>query len=214
MTAPAVLLEWSPSAPARATRRRRNRRWLVAIVTLFVFAVVAVPGAAFLSVLRYAGADDRTSTDAVVVLGAAQYQGVPSPVLANRLAHARELVSNGVSSQVVTLGGYRTGDITSEAVVGKEELVAEGLRRSQVIAIPIGSDTQESLEALATVAAEQGIHSITLVSDPAHMARSRALAQAAGLEAHVSPTHGGAGTQMPAHYLIREAVGLMMVWFN
>ena len=78
--------------------------------------------------------DDRTPTDAIVVLGAAQYQGAPSPVLANRLAHAHELFDDGVADTVITVGGFQPGDITSEAQAGKEELVAEGLRREDVIA--------------------------------------------------------------------------------
>lgn len=214
MTAPAVLLEWSPSAPTRISRRQRARRRLAAVVTLFTVAVVAYPLAAFLSVLRWANVDDRTPTDAVVVLGAAQYQGVPSPVLANRLSHARELVSQGVTDTIITVGGFRNGDVTSEAIVGKEELVAEGLRRRQVIAIPFGSDTEESLEAVATIAGEQGLCSVTLVSDPAHLARSRALAIQAGLNPRVSPTHTGAGSKLTADYVLRETVGLMMVWYN
>jgi uncharacterized SAM-binding protein YcdF (DUF218 family) len=214
MTAPAVLLEWSPTAPARVSRRRRTRRRLTVIFALFALSVIAAPAAALASVVRWAGVDDRTPTDAVIVLGAAQYQGVPSPVLANRLNHARELLNEGVSKQIITVGGFQTGDITSEAIVGKEELVAEGLRRRQVIAIPFGQDTEESLQAVATIAAEQGLKSVTLVSDPAHMARSRQLAIAAGLNPRVSPTHTGAGTQLTSEYLLRETVGLMYVWFS
>lgn len=211
MTAPAVLLEWSPSAPARASRRR-TRHWVFIVAGTLVLSILAVPLAAMFSVLRWAKVDDRTHTDAIVVLGTAQYQGVPSPVLANRLAHAKELLSDGAADHIITVGGFRFGDISSEAVVGKEELVAEGLRRDQVIAIPFGTDTRDSLEAVATVAAEQGIHSITLVSDPAHMARSRSIAKSLGLDAHVSPTQHGPGTQMPSQYIVRESVGLLDLW--
>lgn len=214
MTAPAVLLEWSPTAPSRVSRRRRTRRRLATLVLLFVIGVLCVPAAALASVYRWSSVDDRTPTDAVVVLGAAQYQGVPSPVLANRLNHARELIDAGVSQSIITVGGFQNGDITTEATVGKEELVAEGLRRRQVIAIPFGSNTEESLEAVATVAAEQGVKSVTLVSDPAHMARSRRLAIEMGLEPHVSATENGAGTQLTSQYVMREALGLMLVWFK
>ncbi|MGV1005553.1 MAG: YdcF family protein [Candidatus Nanopelagicales bacterium] len=214
MTTPAVLLEWSPATPRRVSLRGRGRRRFALIALLFVATIVSVPAAALGSVWYFSQIDDRTPTDAIVVLGAAQYQGVPSPVLANRLSHTEELVRAGVASQVITVGGFRTGDVTSEAQVSKEEMIAEGLRSRQIIAIPFGQDTKESLEAVATVAGEQGIHSVTLVSDPAHMARSRALAKQVGLDAHVSPTEGGPGSALTTQYLLRETAGLLMVWFN
>lgn len=214
MTTPAVLLEWSPARPSRGSLRRRGRRRLIAIATVFVLTILSLPTIALGNVLYYANRDDRTPTDAVVVLGAAQYNGVPSRVLANRLSHAEELVKQGVSGQVVTVGGFRTGDITSEAQVSKEQLVEAGLPSAQVIAIPFGQDTRESLRVVATVAAEQEIHSVTIVSDPAHMARSRALAEQAGLAPRVSPTRHGPGSALTAQYLLRETVGLVTVWFD
>lgn len=213
MTAPAVLLEWSPSRPSQSRRRRARRRFL-ALIGVLTVTCAALPVSALADVGRWASADDRTPTDAIVVLGAAQYQGAPSPVLANRLAHARKLVKQGVSDTIITLGGFQTGDITSEAQAGKEELVADGLRSKQVIALPIGDNTQESLEAVATIANEQGLNSITLVSDPAHMARARALAEAMGLHPRVSPTQEGPGTAMPAGYVLRETAGLITVWLD
>ena len=213
MTAPAVLLEWSPSRPHRS-RRRAARRRFAALVATVAAITVSLPGGAVAEVARWAGADDRTPTDAIVVLGAAQYQGTPSPVLANRLAHAVELVDAGVSNTVITVGGFQRGDITSEAQAGKEELVAEGLRRRQVIAIPFGANTEESMRAVAAIAESQGLDSITVVTDPAHAARSRALTTKFGLEAHVSTTQEGPGTALTADYLLRESAGLVTVWLD
>jgi uncharacterized SAM-binding protein YcdF (DUF218 family) len=175
---------------------------------------LAIPAGAVADVLRWSGVDDRTPTDAIVVLGAAQYQGAPSPVLANRLAHAHELVDAGVSSRVITVGGFQVGDVTSEAQTGKEELVAEGLRRRQVIALPFGENTEESIRAVAAIAGAQGITSITIVTDPAHSARAHALASAMGLQARVSPTEDGPGTAITGEYLLREAAGLLTVWVD
>lgn len=213
MTAPAVLLEWSPPRPSQMRRRRARRRFAAVVVTLTI-TCAALPTAAVVDVVRRSGEDDRTPTDAIVVLGAAQYQGAPSPVLANRLAHAHALVEAGVSDTIITVGGFQPGDITSEAQVGKEELVADGLRRRQVIALPIGEDTEESLRAVATIADAQGVDTITLVSDPAHVARARALAEAMGLQPRVSPTQAGPGTQITATYLLRESLALISVWLD
>lgn len=212
MTAPALLLERSPSRPP--SRRRRVRRRFAALVAVVAALAVSLPGAAVTEVARWAGADDRTPTDAIVVLGAAQYQGTPSPVLANRLAHAVDLVDAGVSDTVITVGGFQLGDIMSEAQAGKEELVAEGLRRRQVIAIPFGANTEESMQAVAAIAESQGLESITVVTDPAHAARSRALATRFGLEARVSTTQDGPGTALTTEYVLRESAGLVTVWLD
>jgi uncharacterized SAM-binding protein YcdF (DUF218 family) len=204
MTAPAVLLvEWSPSRPDRS-RRTRARRRFVTLVMVVAAGSVAIPAGAVADVLRWSGVDDRTPTDAIVVLGAAQYQGAPSPVLANRLAHAHDLVDAGVSDRVITVGGFQPGDITSEAQTGKEELVAEGLRRAQVIALPF----------VAAVVKSEGLSSVTLVTDPAHSARAHALAQQFGLDAHVSATSEGPGTTVTSEYLLRESAGLITVWLD
>lgn len=213
MSAPAVLLEWSPSRPARS-RRRRARRRFAAVVTVVIAAALAMPAASVADVYRWASTDDRSTTDAIVVLGAAQYQGAPSPVLANRLAHAHDLVEAGVSDTIITVGGFRPGDVTSEAQTGKEELVAEGLRRRQVIALPFGENTAESLEAVATIAAAQGLGSVTIVTDPAHAARAHALAAQYGLDARISPTRTGPGTALTGEYLLRESAGLISVWLD
>ncbi len=213
MTAPAVLLEWSPTRPA-LSRRRRARRRFVAMIGALTITCAALPATAVGQVLRWSRTDDHAQTDAIVVLGAAQYQGAPSPVLANRLAHAHALVEQGVSDTIITVGGFQPGDITSEAQAGKEELVAEGMRSRNVIALPIGENTEESLRAVATIAAEEDLNSVTLVSDPAHMARTHALAEAMGLHPRVSPTREGPGTDVTLEYLIRESLGLISVWMD
>lgn len=213
MSAPAVLLEWSPSRPALSRRRRARRRFAVLCTSLAALGL-ALPTSAIADVVRWAGTDDRAPTDAIVVLGTAQYQGAPSPILANRLVHAQELVEEGVSETIITVGGFQPGDTTSEAQVGKEELVAEGLRRRQVIALPFGEDTAGSLKAVGAIAASQGIGSVTIVTDPAHVARARRLARAEGLDVHVSPTQTGPGTALTGEYLLRESAGLIGIWLN
>ena len=135
-------------------------------------------------------------------------------VLANRLAHAQALVEAGVSERVITVGGFQPGDVTSEAQTGKEELVAGGLRRRQVTALPYGENTAESLDAVATVMKSEGLDSITIVTDPAHSARAHALAEQYGLDAHVSATDEGPGTALPREYVIRESAGLITGWLD
>ena len=115
---------------------------------------------------------------------------------------------------MITVGGFQPGDVTSEAQTGKEELVAEGMAPRQVIALPFGEDTEQSMRAVAAVAASQGLESITVVTDPAHAARSRALGSRLGLETHVSTTQQGPGSTLTAPYVLRESAGLITVWLE
>ncbi len=211
MSTSAELVRWEPRAGLR--RRHVDRRFL-ALIGVLAAAILAMPLVAVAQVQRMARVDDLTHTDAILVLGAAQYQGTPSPVLANRLEHARALFDAGIADTIVTVGGFNTGDVTSEAQAGKEALVAEGLERSQIIAVPFGASTAESVEAVATISVPEGIHSVTVVTDPAHVARASALLTAAGLQPHPAPTQRGPGTKLGARYVVKEAAGLMAVWLD
>jgi uncharacterized SAM-binding protein YcdF (DUF218 family) len=163
-------------------------------------------------VLQAATTDDRTPTDAVVVLGAAQFWGRPSPVLEARLTQARDLLADGVAPRVVTVGGKQSGDITTEAQAGKQWLVDGGVPARSVTAVPTGTDTLSSLTAVAELMARRGWTSATIVTDPAHEARSIAMARALGIDAHGSPSQSGDGSRLTVDYVLREAGGLLWFW--
>ncbi len=200
----------SVAAPVR--RRSPLRAVLAALLAVVAFLVVVLPAAAGLQVLRAARQDDRTPTDVVVVLGAAQFNGHPSPVLAARLAHGAELYSAGVASHVVTVGANQPGDRTTEAAVGAGWLVSQGIPRGDVTALPVGHDTLSSLTAVAALMAKRGWTSATIVTDPAHEARSLAMARALGIQAHGSPTQHGSGSSLTVEYVVRETGGLLFFW--
>ena len=126
--------------------------------------------------------------DAILVLGAAQYQGEPSPVFAGRLEHARLLYEQGRANRVVVLGAGRPGDVSTEAEAGRAYLVSEGLPADAVVALPVGGTSFESLEAAADWMHERDLHSAFLVSDPWHNLRVRRMASDLGLEGYVSAT--------------------------
>ena len=203
----------SPGAVAAPGRRRSPVRVVIALlVTVLVVALVVLPGIAGALVVLSARQDDRSATDVVVVLGAAQFNGRPSPVLEARLSHARELHADSVAPRVVTVGANQPGDRTTEAAVGAEWLVAQGVPRADVTAVPEGHDTLSSLTAVARLMADRGWTRATLVTDPAHEARSLAMARALGIEAHGSPTRTGSGSSLTAEYLARETGGLLYFW--
>jgi uncharacterized SAM-binding protein YcdF (DUF218 family) len=126
--------------------------------------------------------------DAIVVLGAAQYQGEPSPVFAGRLEHAQLLFEQGRADRVLVLGGGQPGDRTTEAEAGREFLLARGVPAEAVVAVPVGSTTHESLEAAAAWMRSNDLASAFLVSDPWHNLRVRRMASDLGIEAYVSAT--------------------------
>jgi len=137
---------------------------------------------------RTGDSDQARPVDAIVVLGAAQYDGRPSPQLAARLDHVVDLWRRGLAEVVVTTGGNRPGDRYTEAQASAEYLVARGVPPDAVL--EVGGDTSySSLKAARDAVVAIGLHSVLLVSDPYHSLRIRLVAQELGLTAYVSPTH-------------------------
>jgi uncharacterized SAM-binding protein YcdF (DUF218 family) len=156
-----------------------------------------------------AGQDDRDPTDVILVLGAAQYNGDPSPVFQARLDHARTLFDEGVAPAVVTVGGGQLGDATTEGAAGREYLVDLGIDPDALVAVGTGGDTLLSLRAAAPVLAERGWDSVTLVTDPYHAARAERMARDLGWDVRVSSVGEGPSVQggVELRYLVRETVG-------
>ncbi|MEO8635765.1 MAG: YdcF family protein [Gemmatimonadales bacterium] len=161
-----------------------RRRIALASLLLLVLAYIA----SFASVVIASRQDQRRLCDAIVVLGAAQYNGRPSPVLRARLDHALALYNEGLAPQIVVTGGIGEGDRVSEATVGQQYLVAHRVPRSAVIVRPEGRSTQASITAVAAWAAEHRVRRVLLVSDPFHMLRLRFEASRTRLTAWTSPT--------------------------
>ncbi len=125
---------------------------------------------------------------AIVVLGAAQYVGRPSPVFRARLDHAVGLWRQGMAPRMVLTGGTGEGDTTSEAAVGRRYVVQLGVPDSAVTLEAEGRTTSQSLHAVAAMMAAQGSDTVILVSDPFHMLRLWVLARRLGLVPLLSPT--------------------------
>lgn len=163
-----------------------------------VFALVAVVAVVLLSLLgtgiavwRAAHTDDASRVDRVdviIVLGAAQYDGVPSPVFEGRLRHAALLYREGRADTIMVLGGAAPGDRSSEAAAGRDWLIAEGLPQEAVVASPVGTTTLQSLRAAADWMSERDLGSAFLVSDPWHNLRVKRMASDLGIEAYASAT--------------------------
>lgn len=181
-------------------------RWFRRLVSAVVLAVLLVVGGTAASVWWIARQDDRPISDAIIVLGASQFDGRPSSVFKARLQHARALYEDGVAPRVITVGGGADGDRTTEAQAGAAFLEE---RDVEAVAVPEGRNTLDSLRAAEVVMAENDWDTAVLVTDPWHSLRSRSMARDVGIDAQTSPTRTGPsvrtrGTQ--ARYIARETV--------
>jgi uncharacterized SAM-binding protein YcdF (DUF218 family) len=158
----------------------------LAIVGLAIMAIVAAYGA--FRIWDHGAHDDRRPAGAVVVLGAAQYDGRPSPVFAARLDHAVALFLTGDYRYLVVTGGKVNGDRTTEAAVARAYARERGVPDDRILVEDHGRTTLESLRSVATILAERGIDDAVFVSDPPHMLRVLRMATDLGLTARGSPT--------------------------
>jgi uncharacterized SAM-binding protein YcdF (DUF218 family) len=193
-------------------RRRSRWRWVRRVVYLLLLLIIGTPLAAGAQVWYVARQDDRTHSDAILVLGAAQYNGRPSAVLAWRLQHALNLYREGVAPAIVTVGGNRPGDNFTEAGTGKAWLHEHGVPDSHLVAVRSGSDTLQSMVAVGKEYRKLGWHSAVIVTDPWHALRSRTMARDNGIKAVTSPTRSGptvGSRDTQFHYIVRETGGYL-----
>jgi uncharacterized SAM-binding protein YcdF (DUF218 family) len=161
---------------------------------------IAYVAITFVQVWAASNDDDQRSADALIVLGAAQYDGRPSPVLQARLDHAAELYQAGQAGKVIVTGGNQAGDRVTEAFSGFEYLRNEGIPEGDILLEVDGGSTYEQLAASQVIMDDHGLADAVLVSDPYHSLRLQGIADEVGIDARVSPTDTGAS--FPA--LVRE----------
>lgn len=182
---------------------------VVSSIVLFVFVSTGAT-AAYVTFKAYS--NDRTPTDAILVLGAAQFDGRPSPVLRNRLDQAIALYEAKVAKRIVTVGGSQPGDRYTEATAGRMYLREHGIPGSAIKAIRTGDDTFNSVAAVSDWATSKGITSFTVVTDPCHSARAAAMVKSHGFNVHTAPPHEGPGSDVTWRYVARETGGLLRYW--
>lgn len=168
---------------------RRPSRPRAARLAAAAFALLAgLWLASFAAVLVWERYDQARPAGAIVVLGAAQYVGRPSPVLRARLDHAIALWRRDLAPIMIVTGGTGTGDTTSEAAVSQRYAVQHGVPVAQILLETEGRTTSQSMDGVAALMAARGRRDVLLVSDPFHMLRLTILARRHGLEPYASPT--------------------------
>jgi uncharacterized SAM-binding protein YcdF (DUF218 family) len=182
-----------PGSEGLARSRSQRRAGLVArdlamLGFLAALGVAAVVGDATLRIWQTGHTDDARPAGAIVVLGAAQYDGRPSPVFEARLDHAVRLWQEGYAPLLVMTGGKQPGDRVTEAETGRDYALARGIPEAAIVIEPESRSTLESVEAVSRMLGERGVDEAVFVSDRPHMLRVLRMASDAGMEAYGSPT--------------------------
>jgi uncharacterized SAM-binding protein YcdF (DUF218 family) len=141
-----------------------------------------------LAVIVWSTLDQAQPADSIVVLGAAQYDGHPSPVLKARLDHAVDLWNRHLARIVVLTGGKGPGDTTTEAAVGRTYVKRRGIPEEAILLESRGRTTRESLLTVSQMLKERGMKTALVVSDPFHMLRLWILSRRLGFVPFTSPT--------------------------
>lgn len=191
-------------ASSRPDLQERPPRSISAVVwTLVAAFVLLIPVGAVCQIVLTSQLDDRSRTQAIVVMDPARYWGDDDPVRAARLEHAAALYREGAAPVVILTGSKRTVEGS------KARLVLLGVPARDVVAFPSGTDTLGSLRVVGTVLRDLGWQSATIVTDPAQAARTQATASGYGIDAHVSPTQTGPGQALTSEYVGRETAALL-----
>lgn len=191
-------------------------RHLARLLGAFIVAAVLLATLTTYRIVDQGGRDEARRADAIVVMGAAQYDGRPSPVLEARLEHAVALYRAGIAPLLVVTGGKATGDRTTEADAARAWAIDHGVPAEAILADDRGRTTLESIESVAVLFEARGITSAVFVSDPSHLLRVLRIATDQGVRAwgsgtRTSPVEGDRATRIGA---IVHELGALAVYFS
>ena len=176
-----------PTGGGDRSNKRTAGFWAFWAAVIALAILIAALAAIAPVVVRDSGRQDLHRADAIVVFGAAEYVGHPSPVLRARLDHANDLFRQGLAPVIITTGGSAADPTFSEGGVGRDYLMRRGVPESSLIAETQASDTAQSAERIAVIMRTNHMRSCIAVSDAYHVFRIRKLLQHEGLEVYLAP---------------------------
>lgn len=187
------------------------KRVLAGLLLLLVLLFIGYLFYVARQIARQSTRDEARAADVIIVLGAAEYRGKPSPVLESRLKHALELYSEGLAHYLLTTGGAG-GDLRyTEGEVGRSYLIQRGVPSEAILVEPEGSTTAQSLDAAAEMMHSMNLHSCIVVSDGYHIYRVKRLLQAQGIQVFGSPRVAKPSGSLERRWLyLRQALGFML----
>jgi uncharacterized SAM-binding protein YcdF (DUF218 family) len=188
-------------------------RWLLWLGGLLLIALAAFLAFASVQIVRASSPGELHKADAIVVFGAAEYSGRPSPVLRARLDHAFDLYQKGIAPLVITTGGAASDPSFSEGGVGRDYLIHRGIPERNLIGETQGSDTAHSAIRVAVIMQTNGLHSCVAVSDAYHVFRIKKLLEHEGVgPVYVAPRPGSRphGEFQRSYAVLREACSYLL----
>jgi uncharacterized SAM-binding protein YcdF (DUF218 family) len=196
-----------------SVNRHPLRQWLLWLEGLLVAALAAFITVTGIRIAREGWLQELHPADAIVVFGAAEYSGHPSPVLRARLDHAFDLFQQGIAPVVITTGGSASDPSFSEGGVGRDYLRRRGIPERDLIAETQGSDTAQSAVRVAVIMRANGLHSCVAVSDAYHVFRIRRLLEHERVgPVYVAPRPGSVphGVLQRFYAALREACSYLL----
>ena len=173
-----------------SAHRHWSRHGLVWLPGLIVAALLIFLVVTALQITYEASQEELRHADAIVVFGAAEYVGRPSPVYRARLDHAFDLFQRGIAPVVITTGGAGSDPDYSEGGVGRDYLMRRGIPERSLIAETQGADTAQSAERVAVIMRANGMRTCLAVSDEYHVFRIKKLLEKQGVQVYVAPRSG------------------------
>jgi len=187
----------------------RKAVWIAA--TLAAVAALALLAQLSLRIERQAGRDEAQPADLILVLGAAEYNGRPSPVLRARLDHALELFERGLAPRILTTGGAGGDPRFTEGGVGRAYLVSKGVPSEAIIVEDQSESTVLSTALTGEIMRRMGLHSVIVVSDGYHIYRVKRMLESRGLTAYGSPRPERSTAWLRDHWnYVRQAIGHLL----
>jgi len=190
----------------------RLLKWGTLLAFIAIVAIAAYSTYVYREIRDAAARDEAQRADAIVVLGAAQYNGRPSPVLRARLDATYRVWKDGVAPVIIVTGGKMPGDRFTESEASRDYLVDLGVPETAILLENEGRTSQTSLQRVGQIARERGIHSVVIVTDGFHLFRSKLIADRNGLDAYGVPAGDSPirpWTTTELEYVVREAAGVL-----
>lgn len=176
------------------------------LITIIVLLIIVVPLFIASQIWTTGTTSHPVKSDVIVVLGAAQFNGTPTPVLQLRIDKALEIYRSGLAGKIMTVGGGAIGDRTTEAQSSARALRQEGVLAKNLVVVPVGRDTLTSTKNYVAEMKQRGWKSVIVVTDPFHCYRAISMAKDLGVSASCAPDKGQSNlwSSAGAKYVIRE----------
>lgn len=206
------------SLPIKRARTGKSelRRWFVTVLLTVVVGAGLLGGSLVVAIYMAARSNQERVVDAIVVMGAAQFNGRPSAVLKARLDTTVRIWEDGVAPVIIVTGGKMPGDQFTESEASRDYLVDKGVPEDAIVLENEGRTSKASLQRVALIAKDRGIHSVLIVSDGFHLFRSKLIADRTGLDANgvpVSDSPIAPWSTTEFKYVVRESAATLAYLF-